>query len=222
MIVRIVKMNNNLHLTLSVIIKNQKSNKIIDSVLGVQGFLISGLESAISFYICGKDVIHHSLVDFLPAEEFQNVLEIKNYKQEHQDLITTIIRAVEKLKNEMEDRQTIIKSVYKSEKSIALEAYPSQDILNFAERLGDSIKMKGGFPKVKGFPPEKPKKFAINIIRFFRLLTKKEDEILRKRIEELNKKLNKQPIVFKLKSLSLVVSDDYLSNPNPEIARFDI
>ncbi|OGD57043.1 hypothetical protein A2V71_00320 [Candidatus Berkelbacteria bacterium RBG_13_40_8] len=212
-------MRNNLHLTLSNIIKDQ-SNEIISLVLEAQSFTISNLSSTTSFYICSKNIIHHSLVDFLPAREFKNTSEITSYKKEHQTLIINIIQAIEKLKNEIKDKQIIIKSAYIGGKSIALEAYLSSDILNFAYEIKKNIKSIGDFPKVKGFPSEKPKKFAINIIRFLRPLSTQEDQILNERVLELTKKLQEKPIEFELKRLSLVVSDDYLSNPDPEITKF--
>jgi len=214
-------MENNLHLTLSNIIKNQ-NYEIINSILGIQGLLISDLESAVSLFICAKDIIHHSLVDFLPTEKFENASDIVNYKRKYQDLIVKIAKAVEKSKNDIENNQIVIGSVYKGEKSIALEAYPSQDILSFAEKIKMSVKTEGDFPKVKGFPPEKPEKFAINIIRFFRKITGTENQIFNERVVELNQQLENKPIIFNLKNLSLVISDDYLSNPNPEVANFII
>jgi len=217
-------MQNNVHLTLSNIIKNQ------DSVLGLvelfqkQILLGFNVETKLldnTIYKYPLNTIHHSLIDFLPAVEFNKIIETEYFQLRHRDLIEKIILEIER-KDCIKDKTIIIKSIYKNEKSVAVEAFPSQDILKFASDIAVSVKTGDGFPKVKGLPPEKPEKFAINIIRFFRQLSVRENQVLDERVSELTKGLEKKPIEFELKKLSLVVSDDYLSNPNPEIKNFNI
>lgn len=219
-------MKNNLHLTLSNIIYLQ-SDGILSKILEHQNFLIKDIVFSEQIlpniiYKCQKNIIHHSLVDFLPATDFQNISGISKYKENNKDLIESIIKTVNKLKSKIQNKEIVIKSIYKGEKSIALEAFPSKDILKFSNDLANFVKTVDSFPKVKGFPPNNPQKFTINIIRFFRPLSGKEDILLNNQVQKINQKLKDKPIKFRLKKLSLVISDDYLSNPNPEIANFNI
>jgi len=217
-------MKNNLHLTLSHIIKNQDSAIGLVEIFQKQMLLGFNTETRLvnrTIYKYPLGTIHHSLVDFLPAVEFNRLTETVFFESKHKNLINNISKEVEN-NADIENKTIIIKSVYKDEKSIALEAYPSQDILNLASKIANNVETEVGFPKVKGFPLKKPEKFAINIVRFFRELGGTENQILDERIKELNQQLANEPINFELKNLSLVISDDYLSNPNPEVVKFNI
>lgn len=220
-------MKNNLNLTLSNIIYNQ-SNIVLLKMLRLQDVLLKKIETSQSvkpdiIYKCPRETIHHSLVNFLPPKESSvSEFEVANYKKENWDLIVEISLKSKELLQKVNGGMILINSVYMDEKSIALEAFPSEDVLFFANRLAGSFKIDDEYPKVKGFPVENPQKFPINIIRFFRPLSDIEEQMLNPRIAELNEKIKELPIEFKLEKLSLVVSDLYLANPHPEIAKFDI
>ncbi len=214
-------MKNNLHLTLSNILIDQNSD-LINEVSRLQGILKKGLSDFNLVSIPESNIIHHSLVDFLPAVEFHNHNDVVNFKLQHRKLVKEIDSFASALIQNIKDRDVFIYSSYKGEKSIALEAYPSKDILTFANLLVDKIKTFDGYPQVKGFPQENPYKFAINIIRFFRNLIKVEDENFLKSISKINNELKVNPIRFQLKKLSLVVSDDYLTNTNPVERKFNL
>lgn len=218
-------MNNNLHLTLSNILHNQES--VLDKLESIQNELLLDIVSVTeleddNIYKYPLSTIHHSLVDFIPPEGLNSVSETNNYRRKHKDFIKLVSRYVNIYKADIINKCIIIKSIYKGEDSIALEAYPSKDILKFTNEIANNIKSTEGFPMVKGFPPEKPERFAINLVRFFRGLTEDENKLLSLRVANINKKLEERPIEFKLMSLSLVVSDDYLSNPKPEIVIYNI
>lgn len=216
-------MKNNLNLTLSHIIHNQ-SEEILMKILELQNYLIGEVDSSKqisdnTIYQYPRKTIHHSLINFLsPKESIINDSEIDIYKNKNWGLILSIVSKLENKK--IRDKKVIIKSVYTDDKNIALEAFPSEDILNFIYRFAKEIKKESNFTYVKGFPPEKPIKFPINIVHFFRPLSEQEKQTFNKKKEEINRKLMEEPLEFELKKFSLVISDDYLSNPNPEIANF--
>ncbi len=213
---------NHLHLTLTNIIKDQ-SYTAINEVLQLQSLLKRGLLDLNSIVTPEINTIHHSLVDFLPPEEFSgDPSGIANYKHRHQKLIQEIDRIINKEISIIKDANIVINSAYKGEKSIAIEAYPSPDIIQFAKSVANKIKTRRDYPRVKGFPPENPYKFAINAMRFLRDLEKKEENNMIKIVSVINDRLKAEPLKFDLKTLSLVVSDDFLSNPNPTIKQYYI
>lgn len=219
-------MVNNLHLTLSNIIGSYQNNTLM-KIINYQSYLLRNFSISNQILLCNiyeypTKTIHHSLVNFLPPKPFVNYYEIKNYKQELRQYINLIVPIIREDLHHIHNKEVIIKSIYMSDKSIALEAYPSEDILKSANKIVKSIGQANDFPKVKGFPIENPNKFAINLIRFFRKMSKSEKEIFISRLNKINKELTNNPIIFNINNLSLVISDDYLSNKSPEIIRFNI
>lgn len=213
-------MKNNLHLTLSNIIKDQNGT-LVNEALRFQSLLRKGFADLNLVTVCESSIIHHSLVDFLPPSEFHGEPhEIADFNARHQKLIQDIHQVIQHEITNIKNTNININSTYKGKKSIALEAYPSLDILSFANKVAEKIKTAEDYPHVKGFPPENPFKFAINIIRFFRDLEDGEDQNLIQIVSEINSQLKSEPVKFNLKKLSLVVSDDTLSNPNPEVRQY--
>lgn len=215
------------HLTLSVILREQ-GNEIRSAVHNICTLLSQGLEISEkvqnnTIYRYPEQTIHFSLVHFLsdPAD-FTTPSGRKIFETNHANIITKIEQLVPALSSRIIDTTIAIKNIYIADQlsSIALEAYLSQDIISFGNGLTNQFEKLNGLPKVKGNPPEDPKRFSVNIFRFFKDATEEENNLLYKRIETINQELVAKPLVFNLRELSLVVSDDFLANDNPVIQSF--
>lgn len=113
--------------------------------------------------------------------------------------------------------------------AVAVNVFPPRNILQFLkEKEGSSaaiLKAKGipGMIQLKAYPKANPECFAINIMRFFRNGSldshpHPSHNFWDQAVEE-NRALRDRPIMLDVRHPALVVSDAYLSNPNPVIMK---
>jgi hypothetical protein len=107
--------------------------------------------------------------------------------------------------------------------SIALQVKAPEDMIIFGKALENDpeIMRKGIQPKIKNAGSDADI-FAVNLVRFFDSGEKQKALLFQKVCEENEKLRQKKPLSFTITKLSLVISDNYLSNPDPRIGAFEI
>ncbi|MDH4358371.1 MAG: hypothetical protein OEV37_00265 [Candidatus Berkelbacteria bacterium] len=218
-----------LHLTISVIIGLQDKGAL-GRINNLTASMLDWLSSSTvlrerPIYVYPDSTIHFSLIDFEQVKKAVSPTkeEINRFEKENTALIASTKSCVRGFTKKITDKQVEISGIYPSNKydvkdpvpSIAFQATLSDKLLIWAKELeketsSGKLKYYGRY------------RFPVNVIRFFED-PENIEPLLKTRIEEANKSLEKNPIKFTIKKISLVVSDNYLSiNGSKKIADFKI
>lgn len=207
------------YLTISAIIADNNADC---EVFKIQKDLLKDIETTnkinSGIYYYPKNRIHFSIINF---EDFSTETENEEkYRADHLEEIDKIKKIVKELNGNKsiipEDRNVELAYIYtcKSD-SIAVQAFPSHSLINYFNKIKTLFGNMGlGNVIIKGYPDDKPTRFPINIARFFREASSDEYSKLKESIQKYNDDfLNGDKYYeIKLKKLSFVVSDNWLSN----------
>ena len=221
------------------IIKNNKGLKCIDFLNKKEDLhkRISNLYRGKFIYRYPKDTFHFSIVNFATydivslndfeiarknIERTDNFIElreeIKNFKKRFEAVV---------LENKSNEFTVEIRRIFLPggiENSLALNVFPTDE--NFFKNLECITKEAEGRInkkflthdlKIKAHPEKSPAYFVLNLFRFIdKEESYFEQQNFYEEIEKINKNLKENFIKIKAK-IRIVVSDPYLSNPNPWI-----
>lgn len=221
------------HLTLSVILKNNNESAL-KGVVSYQNSLLNNVNYSDvvrhGIYKYPTDRIHFSLLNFsdLDNSECRNQDEYILFME---NKISLIKKTIKKISNELgnpSNKKINIGFVYtKKSDSIALQAFLSDKLSYYIQDL--SLKLQKelsndgvGTLNIKGFDDEhfneKKHRFAINIVRFFRITTDHEDKNFVEVVNDINNLSKAGPLVeFDLNNINFIVSDNWLSNDNYDL-----
>ena len=210
--------SNKLFLTINVKIQlNDK--KLADKIIKIQDKIISSLNysgaNLSGIYRYPIETLHFSLINFksYTTEEFSEDNYYKKYKDVIEKLSDDSKRHFSDLiKLNNEDRKVSIGYIYPcSSPSIAFQAIPT---IRFDEALKESCnKIKLIFPgsgcEIKS--EKRPTRFSLNIVKFFRSISKPEYDSMKEIIDDKNKSYGYIGDIT-VSNISVVVSDNWLSN----------
>lgn len=225
-------------LTINVILNK---NNVIDDVKRVQKELIKGINAqeliGSGIYKYPKNGIHFSIINFsdLSSAVVSKERFIKERKK-HMNEIENILKKFDnyKIKNKEVYFAYIVSGDEKyMPESLAIQAYPNKELLAFFSKLKNELENKEILTPatLKCYCSdnlEYPFRFTVNLVRFFRKVKEEEFKKIKKAVEEINNR-SKEGILFlmKLKHISFVLSDNWLSNEYegkrpPEIASIEL
>jgi len=237
--IKIIKASNKkeFYLTLSIIFRKQKDGlKIIGKGSELQGIIKQNLSNneLDNIYFYPESDFHISLVNFIThrhnfvqkysnesIEEFkQNLLsdnKIATFQQEIFDYFSNIY-----LNNRhigMPNLRAYYDFLYCRE-SIALQVFIPSDLAKVCSNLMSIFNINFPFISKKLYPRiDLPRRAVLNLMRFNDEISNNnlQNIIINYNKEAMNRFNNQRNFSFEIDRLSLVVSDDILSNQSPEI-----
>lgn len=207
-----------------------EKNDGISQALGLQEEILKDIPAksliGSGIYKYPPSTIHFSIINLEDLHSGLVTQEV--FERERRSYIDRIKQIFTKFDGiTIKDKNVKFSYIYTKESpSIAIQAFPSNDLYNFLakELLVEFTKEKELGAEIKGYPFKNNHydvfRFSTNIIRFFRKLSKEEYEIISKRVLEINNRSSKGGCLFSinLTHLSFVLSDNWLSNGNPELS----
>jgi len=224
----------------------ENNNDAINKIINIQKNLINNnevikdankLQSRLQnlknkiIYQYPKGRLHFSVINFLTFK-LVNHKSFKNRADniKKQKYFKDIKKIVKSIKPKIKEVDSRIKRIYAPKRigsSLALNLYIDNfDWFKNLEKIKEKIKkefLSNSIPnnevEIKAYPEDIYEYFAINIFRFINKNEQffyKLDNIYEK-IKKENKKLRNNPISFKIKKFTLVISDPYLANKDYEI-----
>lgn len=209
------------YLTISAILN---LNNASSEVVKIQGKILKDISSqnliGSGIYKYPIDTIHFSIINF---EGLSSSIDAeKIFKQKRQSHIEKIKKVLHEFDQEqIVDKKIKFAYIYrKKPNSIAIQTFPSKKLYSFFKKVRKKFNEDADLrpAEIKKFEYDGSIRFPVNIIRFFRELTKEEYDNIAQRVLTKNQQ-SKKGYLFEseLSHISFVLSDNWLSNQNPEL-----
>lgn len=209
-------------LTVNAILQKM-GNGCVDEAIKLRDRILSGIDAGkllgSGIYNYPKESIHFSIINFkdLSSGLADNQQAFKFERSQHIKKIKEILEnETKEIKAKNIDKAIKFGFIYTlNTDSIALQAFPSQDLYDFFKKLADKFNEEPILRtvEIKKNGIEYPR-FTVNLARFFRKLTNDEYNKIAPQIYEVNKEFMDEKNFFQqeLSKISFVVSDNWLSN----------
>lgn len=225
---------NTLNLTLSVLLEFDE--RMLKEVLSLQDRALhevhySSLLNESTIYRYPISTFHFSIINFATCNGFLADHTRLEFEIKYRELIRKLLEEIPKYLVIFKTWELKIDRLYpysdgsKPSDSIAANIFlPKRKLSQLKIDLRALVEyslVPNDDERLKAYEDDKGLYFPINLVRFFRELSKQENSVLTEGIDDINDGFKKRRAEkLKLKRLSLVVSDNYLSNQAPEIAHF--
>lgn len=199
--------------------------------INTQGIIGSGI------YKYPKETIHFSIINFRGlASDTDTEEEFRQKRLRHIEKIKSILRSFDGQK--IIDKKVQFAYIYTGDpnkckdkpESISIQAFPSNEFWNFIERVKENLEEDSDLrpAKIKRYLYDGCARLPVNIARFFRELSNDEYEIIAENVYNFNKgcqddaNSGKYGFELEINKLSFVLSDNWLSNDNPELCNITL